>query len=198
MPKSSPYLFFIKFLLCFFALYLFFPFYRGITGVGGKLYSPFLDHHLNLVHRFSSFLTGCAKLILQALKFDVHQPNYHTLQIGYSSGIRVNPSCLGWGVMSFWVAFVYANPGSWQHKLKWMAGGIASICILNITRIALIAVATHRQWRPVTSLDHHQTFNIFSYGCIFILMYLYTKVQKRYERNIFGNKQEKDKVSAVQ
>lgn len=198
MSKSSPYLFFIKFLLCFFILYLFFPFYRGITGVGGKMYSPFLDHHLNLVRGFSSFLTGCAKLILLALNFEVHQPDYHTLQIGYSSGIRVNPSCLGWGVMSFWAAFVYANYGSWKHKLKWMIYGILSICILNITRIALIAVATHLQWTPITSLDHHQTFNVFSYCCIFILMYLYIRFQKKYEGNIHRNKQQTNKLSSIQ
>lgn len=195
--KKSPYLFFIKFLLCFFALYFFFPFYRGITGVGGKMYSPFLDHHINIVKGLTLFLTGSAKLILQVLHYEVSQPNYHTLRIGYSSGISVNPSCLGWGVMSFWIAFVFANNGSWKYKLKWMITGITSICILNITRIVLICVANHLHWKTITTLDHHQTFNIFSYGCIFILMYVYVGVQKKYEGIELRREKQTNKFSTV-
>lgn len=195
--KNSPYLFFIKFLLCFFVLYFFFPFYQGITGEGGKIYSPFLDHHFNIVRGFTLFLTGCAKFVLQALHYQVYQPNYHTLRISYSGGISVNPSCLGWGVMSFWVAFVFANYGTWKHQLKWMMIGITSICILNITRIVLIAIANPLHWKTLTALDHHQTFNVFSYGCIFILMYLYTSMQKKYEGNRLEPKQQKNKLSAV-
>lgn len=195
--KNSPYLFFIKFLLCFFILYLFLPFFLGITGEGGKIYSPFLDHHLNVIRGFTSFLKASSKYVLEALHYNVYQPDFHTLRIGYSSGINVNPSCLGWGVMSFWVAFVYANNGTGKHKLKWMMLGIVSICILNITRIVLIAVSGHLHWKTITSLDHHQTFNVFSYGCIFILMYLYTRSQKKYEGIERKRKQRNNKLSAV-
>lgn len=195
--KASPYLFFIKFLLSFFILYLFFPFYWGLTGIGGTLYSPFLDHHLNVIKGLTVFLTGCAKYILEALHYTVKQPNYYTLRIGYSRGINVNPSCLGWGVMSFWVAFVFANYGSLKHKLKWTLLGITSICILNITRIVLIAVASHLHWKTITSLDHHQTFNVFSYGCIFIFMYLYISFQKKYEENLIQHQQQNKKITTV-
>jgi exosortase/archaeosortase family protein len=178
-------------------LYGFFPLYWAITGEGGKLYSPFLDHYFNIIKGLTTFLTGAARLVLQAFHYTVHQNNYHTLRIEYSKGISVNPSCLGWAVMSFWVAFVFANGGIWKHKLKWMMYGIASICILNITRIALIAAATHLRWKTIASLDHHQLFNVFSYCCIFILMYLYTRVQKKYEGNKLKPKQQKNKLSAV-
>lgn len=181
LDKKSPYLFFIKFLAGFFILYLFFPFYQGITAIGGKMYSPFFDHHLNIIKGLSRFLTGAAKIFLEAIDYNVYQKNYYSLRIGDTGGIDVNPSCLGWGVMSFWIAFVFANNGRWTYKLKWMIAGIASICILNITRIALIALALHLRWKTITSLDHHQTFNIFSYGCIFILMYWYARIQKKYE-----------------
>ncbi len=195
--KNSPYSFLIKFLFCFFILYFFFPFYRGITGVGGKMYSPFLDHHLNVVKGLTSFLTASSKLVLDALGYTVHQANYHTLRIGYSTGISVNPSCLGWSVTSFWIAFVFANFGSWKHKVKWMISGVASICILNITRIVLITLANHLHWQTITSLDHHQTFNVFSYGCIFILMYLYTKVQKKYDKIELKQQKQDNKLSTI-
>jgi exosortase/archaeosortase family protein len=190
LDKNAPYLFFIKFLLCFFILYFFFPFYWGITGAGGRIYSPFLDHHFNIIRWLTSFLTGSARLFLEALHYSVYQKDYHSLRIGYGGGVNVNPSCLGWGVMSFWVAFVYANMGGWKHKLKWTIIGIASICILNITRITLIALAIHLRWHTITALDHHQTFNIFSYGCIFILMYWYTRVQKQYEGTRYKQKKQ--------
>jgi len=195
--KSSPYLFFIKFLSCFFILYSFFPFYWGVTGKGGKMYSPFLDDHFNIIKGLTGFLTGAARFFLQALQYHTYQNNYHTLRIGYSRGISVNPSCLGWGIMSFWIAFIFANSGGWRYKAKWMIIGTSSICILNITRIALIAVAAHLHWKTITSLDHHQTFNIFSYGCIFILMYLYIRAQKKYEGIEIRRKEQTGKVSEV-
>lgn len=197
LAKSSPYLFFIKFLCSFFILYGFFPFYRGITGKGGILYSPFLNDHFNIIKGLTSFLTGAAKSILEALHYTVNQPNYHTLRIGYIRGVSVNPSCLGWGVMSFWIAFVFANNGGPKHKFKWMLFGVISIGILNITRIVLIAIASHLQWKTITSLDNHQVFNVFSYACIFILMYLYTRTQKKYDRLDFKRKHEKNSLTTV-
>lgn len=195
--KNSPYLFFIKFLGCFFILYGFFPFYWGITGKGGKIYSAFLDNHFNIIKGLTGFLTGAAKGVLESLNYTVHQSNYHTLRISYSGGISINPTCLGWAVMSFWVAFVFANNGGWKHKVKWMIAGVASVCILNITRIALIALAAHLRLKTIILLDHHQTFNIFSYGCIFILMYLYIRVQKKYEGTKLKRKKEKKSLSWV-
>ena len=58
--------------------------------------------------------------------------------------------------------------------------------MLNIFRIALIALANHKGWKIITGLDHHQTFNIASYGCVFMLMYKYITVHNRshkYKRN---------------
>lgn len=187
--KKSPYLFFIKFLLCFCILYLFFPFYWGLTGKGGTLYSAFLDDHFNIIKQLTVFLTGAAKWLLTSLNYTVYKPNYHTLLIGNFGGVSLNPDCLGWAVMSFWVAFVYANSGSFIHKFKWMLIGLISISLINIIRIALIAVATHLRWKTLTSLDHHQTFNVFSYGCIFIIMYWYIKIQKKQETFDLARKQ---------
>ena len=180
--KKSPYLFLIKFLLCFFLLYFFFPFYRGVIAPGGKLYSPFLAGHFNIIKGFTYFLTKSAKFLLEALHFNVTQADYHTLRIEHSGRINVNPSCLGWAVMSFWAAFIFANKGDRKHKLIWMFSGIIFICALNITRITLITLSRHLHWKTFASLDHHQTFNLLSYGCIFILMYLYARDQKRYEK----------------
>ena len=181
LDKKAPYLFFIKFLSCFFILYFFFYFYWGVTGKGGAMFSPSLAENFNIIKGLSSFLTFSAKQVLELFSFNVHQMNFHTLRIDYSKGISVNPDCLGWGVMSFWVAFVFANPGRLQHKSIWMALGLTSVVLLNITRIVLIAISNHRHWKTISPLDHHQTFNILAYGFIFLLMYAYIRVQKKHE-----------------
>ncbi|HEX8355877.1 MAG TPA: exosortase/archaeosortase family protein [Segetibacter sp.] len=198
IDTKSPYWFIIKFLLCFFVLYFFFQFYFGVTGKGGRFYSPFLDAHLNFIKGLTGFLVVPSKYVLQVLDYDVVQNNYHTLRIGHSRGISVNPSCLGWKVMSFWVAFVFANAGTWKHKLKWITAGLCAIIVLNITRIVLITLANHHKWKPITSLDHHDTFNVLSYGCIFISMFLYVRAQKKYEAIQFYEQPEKRTISSVQ
>ena len=182
IDKNSPYIFIIRFLGCFLILYYFYNFYRGLTGVGGGMYSPFLDKYLNLVKGLTGFLTGSTKVLLNLLGYNPLQKNYHSLQIEYSRGISVNPSCLGWGVMSFWVAFVFAHTNTWLFKAKWMIAGVAAIMLLNIVRIALIVLANYHNWSLIKSLEPHATFNVLSYGCIFLLILFYIRVQKKYDR----------------
>jgi len=181
LDKRSPYLFLIKFLVCFVILYLFFPVYRGITGPGGDFYSAFLDSHFNLIKGLTKFLTASSKAFLELLQYNVKQNDYHSLKIGFSRGVSVNPSCLGWAVMSFWIAFVYANKSNWKHKMGWMVLGIACIMLLNIFRIILILLANHLNWSFLASLDSHLIFNIISYGFIFLLIFWYLGAQKKHE-----------------
>ncbi|MEJ7683832.1 MAG: exosortase/archaeosortase family protein [Segetibacter sp.] len=101
------------------------------------------------------------------------------------------------GSYEFLDCFCICQQRCWKHKAKWMILGITSICILNIARIALIALGAHLHWKTITSLDHHQTFNIFSYGCIFILMYLYIRIQKKYEGIEIKRKKQNNKFSQV-
>jgi exosortase/archaeosortase family protein len=115
------------------------------------------------------------------MHYHTWQRDYQTLRIESSRGVVINPSCLGWGVMSFWAAFVVANKGSWKHKLKWVTIGLASIILLNIFRIAVLAVANHLQWASVTSLDQHLTFNILSYCIIILMVVWFVSIQKKYE-----------------
>lgn len=177
--QQEPYSYLLRFLFLFILFYFTFPFYRGIVGKGGLMYSSFIDKYVNLIEGLTTLLTSTAKGILQALDYSVSQKNYHTLRIMNSRGISVNPSCLGWGVMSFWAAFVIADVNSFNFKTKWLIIGLVSILTLNIVRIVLIALANHLNWSFITSLDPHQTFNLFSYGLLFLLVWIYYTVQKK-------------------
>jgi len=177
----APYSFVIKFVFLFLFLYALFPLIRGITAPGGDIYFSFADTYLNVVKGLTTFLTSAAKGVLEMLRYHTNQRDYQTLRIESSRGVIINPSCLGWGVMSCWAAFVVANKGAWQHKLKWLTLGLTSILLLNIARVAIIALANHLQWEAITSLDQHLFFNILSY-CIIVLMVIwFVTVQKKYE-----------------
>jgi exosortase/archaeosortase family protein len=179
--QLSPYSFLIKFLFLFAFLYGLFPFMRGITSPDGKFYAQFVADYLDIVKALTRFLTNAAKATLELLQYETRQRDYQTLRIEHSRGIIVNPSCLGWGVMSFWTAFVLANKGVWQYKLKWIFMGLFFIMLLNTIRIALVALANHLHWHTVTSLDHHLVFNILSYCIIALMIAWFIKVQKKYE-----------------
>ena len=185
--KKNPYFFLVRFIAIFLLLYYFFPFYRGLIGQGGILYSAYLENHFNLIIGLTKLLTGSAKWVLETIGYSIVQKNYHSLRVEHFRGISVNPSCLGWGVMSFWIAFTIASAGTLPFKLKWAFAGLLILMSLNIFRIVLIVIANFRQWNIITSLDPHQTFNIFSYACIFILIIFFTRIQKKYENIEFKN-----------
>lgn len=193
MPLNlTPYRFIIRFLLLFTALYILFPFYWGITGKGGVFYSSFLAEYVDLIRFYSTALTKAAKAVLDVLGFETHQKQYNALRIAHSRGIVVNPSCLGWGVISFWIAFVIANEGNFWRKIKWLSFGVLAIVVINILRIALIALANHLEWNLITELDHHLSFNIVSYGFIFLLTIRYIASQRNYEKHFNSKQKSKD------
>jgi exosortase/archaeosortase family protein len=147
------------------------------------MYVGFFAEYLNIVKALTVVLTDGSEFVIKNMGYNVVVKNYHSLRISGSPGVRVNPSCLGWFVMSFWTAFVFANLGVGKFKLKWTVIGVAAILLLNICRISLIVLANHHKWAVIRSLDHHQTFNIASYCCILILIGFYVKAQRRYENN---------------
>lgn len=171
--------------------------YRGLVGQGGMLYSSFLDHHLNIITGLSEFLTSSSNVILEIFQYSTFQRNYYSLKITNSPGIIVNPSCLGWGVMSFWAAFTLAHISSLSFKVKWLLIGIVAIIILNISRIILIVLANHHKWNFISSLDHHLTFNIFSYLFIFLLIVFFIKHLKKYEMLEPNKKAKEYEVSSL-
>lgn len=181
IDKKTPYSFVIRFLGFFLLIYSIFPLYRGLVGPGGYVYSTFFDHYLNLIRGFTFILVQPAKAVLLLFDYEVVERNYHSLRIIGSPGISVNPSCLGWGVMCFWAAFIYANKGTLSHKWKWAIIGLSAIALLNISRIIFILLASHYRWPAITSLDYHQSFNLASYICIAILVLFYLRVQRKYD-----------------
>lgn len=167
--QNPSYRFVFLFLSLFALFYYFNIFYMGLTAPG-NYYSQFLDDHLNYIQGFRVFLISVSAEILRIFGYEVFTSGttLHALNAG---GVNVVYSCLGFGVMSFFVAFVIAWPQkSIQSKLLFIPVGLILIQILNIARFILITLF----WRsnPYKSIiDHHTLFNLILYVVLLATIY---------------------------
>ncbi|RYU91603.1 hypothetical protein EWM62_06595 [Mucilaginibacter terrigena] len=176
-PGFNPALKFVIKFLCLFALfYGFYILFLAITSHEGKLYSPFLDEHLNFISWLRYTLIESSAGILNLLGYQTKTTTYQMLVVGHNI-IHVGYDCLGFGVMCFFSAFVIAYPGVLKVKLYFFIPGLVCIQLLNLSRFILLAL----YWRHTTVYisDHHTIFNIVTYLIIAISLYFYTRYQDR-------------------
>jgi len=169
---------FIKFLARF--IFIFAVCYLGSLAVIGLsaqngYYSPFVDHYLNFISWIRMSLLFGTKTLLKVFGVDTYYASEYILRKVNGRGIKLVYGCIGYGVMSFWIAFVTAFSTSLLKKIKWVLGGLLLIWLINITRIALLLVATNNNWQMPFGWDHHTWFNIVAYIAIFVMMYFFDK-----------------------
>ncbi len=111
--------------------------------------------------------------------YDVYQKAANNVTIRGTHGVNIIWACLGFGVMSFWMAFVVAHKAAWKYKLKWVTIGIGLITGINILRIASIALGNHNGWKRYTSIEPHFAFNVASYAAIIGLAIWFVRVYNR-------------------
>jgi len=169
--------FVIKFLLVFAICYYGTIAVIGLTVPGGH-YSPFIDHYLDYVSWIRNSLLYGSKAVLAVFGLDTYVVGDHNLRVFNGRGIRIEYVCVGYGVMSFWIAFVVASAGTLKKKIIWCLGGLIFIWLLNITRLCLLLVAINKGWPMPLGLDHHTWFNIFAYIFIFIFIFLFNRQSK--------------------
>lgn len=169
--------FIILFLLLFGLQYGFHEMYIGITSPGGSTYNRFLEQHLNYINWVRSSILHGANVIAHLLGYDTFINPPFKLQIGRYTVTMVY-SCIGFAVMSFWIAFVIAHSARFKKKLLWTAGGVLAIWTINCLRVALLLIANYNRWNAFRIIDHHTLFNIAAYLLIFIMIYFFTKKEK--------------------
>lgn len=160
----------LRFLLVYALLAGWFYCYVGITSPGGKAYSPFLNHYFNITSWLTWLIAKTSLGILKLSGFSVFQRTPNNVTITGSHGVTILWACLGFGVMSFWTAFVTAHKASWQYKLKWVVFGVIFITGINIIRITLIALANHYHWKAFQSVEPHFAFNVVTYIVLFAMI----------------------------
>ncbi|HEV7330120.1 MAG TPA: hypothetical protein VGN63_03695 [Flavisolibacter sp.] len=144
----------------------------------GHHYSPFVADYLNFIDPFRYWLLESTRSLLFLFGIPTVFLDEFTIGIPGGRSVKMVYSCIGYGVLSFWIAFVFANGGSWQKKAAWMAGGCLALCGINIGRIGLLLVAINKGWPIPLGWDHHTWFNIVAYGLIFTLIYFWHRTGK--------------------
>lgn len=159
---------------------VFFLLFYGTEGVialasPGGLHHPFVEQHLNFIDPFRTFLLASSRELLTVFHFQARLEDLYTLTMVGGKGVRMVYSCVGYGVLSFWIAFVVANRGGWKKKVGRILGGCGALCAINIARVSLLLVAVNKGWPIPFGWDHHTWFNIVAYLLIFALMWGYDR-----------------------
>ena len=114
--------------------------------------------------------------LLQILHFsatlDTHIPAL-VLMAGEQSVI-VGPPCNGLVLYALFAGFVLAFPGPWRRKAWFIPLGIALIWLLNVVRVAALAINHHYSHQTV-DFNHHYTYTFVVYSCIFGLWMLWAR-----------------------
>jgi exosortase/archaeosortase family protein len=175
LKKNYPeVLFILKFLLLFLFLYQFVEFWIGISSKGG-LYVPFIDEYFNGVKWYRVFILKSAAAVHYLFSYPTHLLSSITLE-GYN-GYRVNMvySCIGYGIICFWAAFVFSFPITLKHKLQWLALGFILLFMLNVLRISILLFVINKTKNVESFSMHHTYYNVCSYALIFMMIYFFVK-----------------------
>ena len=178
MINRSFLLYFTKFILTFCVLYYGTIAMIGITSPGG-FYSSFAHHYLDYVSVLRWLLLHCSSLLLLVTGFPVFLKDIFTIKLVNGLGIHVGYDCIGYGVMSFWVAFIFANNTGRKKSIKWMIGGLLLIFVINVLRVAIMLVAINQHWVSPFGFDNHTWFNIVAYIAIFTMIYFFDRSEKK-------------------
>ena len=149
----------------------------GLAAPGGY-YSPFIEHYLDYVSWIKNSLINATAAILSLFHVPTTKEPGFALRITGGRGIIIAMDCVGYGVYSFWIAFVAANTGTWLRKVSWIIAGLLLLWLINVVRITLFLVAINKGWPMPLGIDHHTWFTIAAYAMIFILIWWYDKTSE--------------------
>ena len=171
MGKNSAIRFAISFVMLFLVFYYFnIFFFRAINP--GPHYSVLLADHFNYIKGLRLLLLSSTSLLLKCFGFSSVYNDYELLVAGHGA-IQVVYTCLGLGLISFFMAFVIAYPKPIKIKVITSVVGIIGIEFLNIIRFALLAL--YGSDRVNQLIDHHTLFNIILYIIIAAGLYFWIK-----------------------
>jgi exosortase/archaeosortase family protein len=167
--------FMISFLYLFILSYGFNIAFIGITAPGG-IYWHWADEHINYIRAWRNFDLQTTSSVLKLLGHKVYINWYSVVVPGYA-GFKLVYSCLGYGLMSFFLAFILAFPKDWKSKIWIILIGLGLIQTLNLLRFVMIALywnkQVHESWP-----DHHFIWNTTIYLVIITILYLWTNSKK--------------------
>ncbi len=152
----------------------------GIAAPGG-LYSAFVAQWLDYVSWIKQSIMAGTGWLVGLFGYNTVKESGFLIRIIGKRGVIIAMSCVGYGVYSFWAAYVIANAGSAIKKAVWVIGGLLSLWLINVVRISMFLVAINQNKTMPLGIDHHTWFTIVAYGFIFLMIYFYDKSNRSKE-----------------
>lgn len=172
-----------RFILVFVLAFCFF-YYGTILMIGlaseDGYYSKFVHDHLDYVSWLKiSYIKGTG-MIMNLLGYETNRESGFLIRILNGRGVIIAYDCVGYGVMSFWAAYVLSCKSAFTRKLLWLFIGLFSLWFINLWRISLFLLAINKGWKMPLGIDHHTWFNIIAYLFIFLMIYFFEKNQNKH------------------
>ncbi|RKS25798.1 exosortase family protein XrtF [Flavobacterium endophyticum] len=163
---------FFIFLLKFFVTY-------GVLTFFYQLYLNSFDAARFETDGFTKFVatqTNDALLLFGQDAYTLPHPSQPSVKLFLNEKFiaRVVEGCNAMSVMILFVAFVIAFKGKWKHTVLFVLAGILIIHVLNILRIALLAIALYH-YPKYEHVLHGVIFPLFIYGVVFGLWVLWVQ-----------------------
>jgi exosortase/archaeosortase family protein len=169
---------FIRFTLVFISVFLFCyyaaQFITGLAVPGGS-YSSFVAKYFDIAGWLRSSLILSTQFLLSMFGTETERLDAYLLRAVNGRGIKIVYACLGFAVMSFWVAYITASFIAIKQKLFWLFGGLFFLWALNVVRISLVLLAGNKGWQFPFGWDHHTWFNIIAYLFILVMIFFVEK-----------------------
>ena len=139
-------------------------------------YEQWLAHDGRLDHALCAQISAASVAVLQPLGFAaaIAPANNLLVMMNGQPAVIVGVPCNGLVLYALFGGFILAFPGPWQRKLWFIPAGIFLIWVLNVLRVAALAINHHYAHQSV-DFNHHYTFNFIVYGCIFGLWMLWSR-----------------------
>lgn len=163
---------FFIFLIKFFVLYV-------VLTVGYKLYLNQFDPAKFEVDGFTQTVAKQSKTVLVFLgkeaktEPNAFEPSVNLIYQGKFIA-RVIEGCNALSVMILFAAFVFAFSGKWVKTILYILAGCVIIHILNIFRIAFLAMALY-SYPEYEHVLHGVVFPLFIYAVVFVLWVLWVQ-----------------------
>jgi len=175
--KYPELLFAIKFLLLFTILYYFNKAWIGLS-TPDNLYIPFIEKYLDYISWLRHSILFTSKYFTAALGYNTTLIGKYKIAFVGGNSITMVYSCIGYGIMSFWAAFIITWDNPVKRKIIWLITGLISIWIINVLRISFLLIYINSHKSRSLFESHHTVYNIVAYALIITLAYFYTKENK--------------------
>lgn len=139
-------------------------------------YEQWLAHDGRLDTMLCNQIASASVVVLRAMGFAATLDPAHAnlLLMSGEPSVIVGPPCNGLVLYALFGGFVLAFPGPWERKAWFIPAGIVLIWVLNVVRVAALAI-NHHYSHATVDFNHHYTFTFVVYSCIFGLWMLWAR-----------------------